>query len=173
MNRTIGSSILAGLLLLAGTAFGEETTANATAACNFDSTQQIAVQYQRITVDAKKKVFGKEVPYGKVWAPGEKPMTMFTNTPVTIGGKELPMGAYTLFLIPEEKAWTLVVSKSTDTSGKYDEGQDLARIPMQYGELSSPESEFTVYFAHVAPDQCNMRLDLQKARAWVAITKKK
>ncbi len=53
--------------------------------------------------------------------------------------------------------------------GKYDEQQDLARIPMQFGELPKPESEFTAYFAHVAPDQRNMRLDLQKARAWGCI----
>jgi len=44
---------------------------------------------------------------------------------------------------------------------------------MQLGELPSPESQFSVYFAHVAPDQCSMRLDLDKARAWVVIQEKK
>jgi Protein of unknown function (DUF2911) len=71
------------------------------------------------------------------------------------------------FVIPSEKQWTLIVSKSIDTSGRYDEGEDLARVPMQYGTLSRPESEFSIYFAHVAQDQCSMRLDLESARAWV------
>ena len=99
-------------------------------------------------------------------------MILFTNTEITVGNKDIPIGAYTLFVIPEEKAWTLIISKSTNMSGKYEEGQDLARIPMQVGELSSAEEEFIVYFAHVASDQCNMRLDLQKARAFVAFKKK-
>ena len=37
----------------------------------------------------------------------------------------------------------------------------------QYGTLSRPENEFSIYFAHVAQDQCSMRLDLESARAWV------
>ena len=100
-------------------------------------------------------------------------MTLFTDSPVTVGGEDLPVGAYTLFVIPEESKWTLIISKSTDTSGKYDERKDLARIPMQFGELPSPESQFSVYFAHVAPDQCSMRLDIDNARAWVVVQEKK
>jgi hypothetical protein len=163
----------ASLFLTRGTAFSQGTSSNATATCNFDSTKQVAVEYQRIAVDVKKRVLGSEIRYGKVWAPGGKPMTMFTNSPVTVAGKDLPVGAYTLFVIPEENKWTLIVSKSTDTSGKYDEHDDLARIPMQFGELSVPESQFSVYFAHVAPDQCSMRLDIDNARAWVVVQEKK
>ena len=88
---------------------------------------------------------------------------------VSVGNTELPVGAYTLFVIPEQKTWTLVISQSTDTSGKYDEKGDFARIPMRCGILPQPEPQFSVYFAHVAPDQCNVRFDLQKSRAWIAI----
>src|SRR5208283_5197497 len=45
---------------------------------------------------SEEKVFGSEIPYGNVWAPGGKPITMFTNTPVAIGGENLSIGAYTL-----------------------------------------------------------------------------
>jgi Protein of unknown function (DUF2911) len=84
-----------------------------------------------------------------------------------LGGKELAAGAYTMFVIPSEKQWTLIVSKSTDTSGRYEQGEDLVRVPMEYGTLSRPEGEFSIYFAHVGADQCSMRLDLERARAWV------
>jgi hypothetical protein len=94
-------------------------------------------------------------------------MVLFLNHPIVIDGKQIPVGAYTMFVIPAENKWTLIVSRSTDTSGKYDEHQDLVRVPMQWGELSSPESRFTIYFAHLGPSQCSMRLDLDKARAWV------
>jgi hypothetical protein len=77
-----------------------------------------------------------------------------------------------MFVIPAEKQWTLVISGSTDTSGRYDEKDDLVRVPMEYGELSNPEDEFSVYFAHVAPNQCSMRMDLEKLRAWVIFTER-
>ena len=143
------------------------------AVCDFDPNTQLAVEYQPISVNPSKPVFGHEIPYNKVWAPGGKPMTLFLNHPITVDGKEIPVGAYTMFVIPGANKWTLIISRSTDTSGRYNEGQDLARVPMQWGELSSPESTFSIYFAHVAPDQCTMRLDLSKTRAWVDFQNKK
>jgi hypothetical protein len=146
--------------------FAQGTTSQATATCNFDAAKGIAVEYQRMTVNVDKPVFGHEIAYDKVWAPGGKPLTLFVNAAVTVGGQAVPAGAYTMFVVPDQKQWTLIISKSTDTSGGYDQREDLARIPMEFGELSHPESQFSIYFAHVAPDQCSMRLDLEKARAW-------
>ena len=152
--------------------FAQGTSAMATATCNFDANRQIAVEYLRMTVNAKKPVFGREIPYDKVWAPGGRPMTLFVNTPVSLAGHAIPIGAYTVFVIPAEKQWTLILSKSTDTSGKYDEHDDFLRVPMDYGKLPSAEEQFSVYFGHVAPTQCSMRLDLEKSRAWVTFTAK-
>lgn len=131
------------------------------ATCYFDEEKQLVLHYQQVKVNLKKSL-NEQVPFGKVWAPGGKAMTLFTNTPVQIGSKVLPTGAYTLFVIPNSKQWTLIVSKSTDTSGAYDQQQDLVRVPMESGELPSPESELAIAFAHVAPQQCNIRIDLDK-----------
>lgn len=162
--------LLALCLLSAPSLFAQQA---ATAVCNFDSTRQLAVEYQPITINPSKPVFGHEIPYNKVWAPGGKPMTLFLNNPVTVDNKQIPVGAYTLFVIPGEKKWTLIISRSTDISGKYDEHDDLLRVPMDWGELPSPESEFSIYFAHPTPSQCTMRVDLEKARAWVDFEDKK
>ena len=48
----------------------------------------------------------------------------------------------------------------------------LHRVPMEYGQLDNPENEFGIYIARVAPNQCSMRLDLEKARAWVIFQEK-
>ncbi len=158
-------AVLTLFVVVQGVAQNSSSTA-ADTTCNFNADKQLAVAYQRIEIEHGKKS-NDSVSYGKVWAPGGKPLTLFTNTPVVVGGKNIPDGAYTLFLIPEEdKSWTLIVSKSTDTTGKYDETRDLVRIPMDFGKLQQAEPEFTAYFAHVAPNQCNLRLDLGKARAW-------
>jgi hypothetical protein len=131
------------------------------------------LQLQPITVNTSKSVFGHEIPYNKVWAPGGRPMTMFLNHPIRVNGTQVPAGAYTMFLLPAENKWTLIISRSTDTSGRYDEHQDLLRVPMQWGALSSAESTFSVYFAHLAPGECTMRLDLEKSRTWVEFQGKK
>ncbi len=82
-------------------------------------------------------------------------MTLFTNTPLAIGGANLAVGAYTMYVIPSTKQWTLIISKSTDTSGKYDEKMDVVRVSMESGELPAPETQLEVSFGHIAPDQCS------------------
>jgi hypothetical protein len=121
---------------------------------------------------SNKPVLGHEIPYGRVWAPGGKPMTLFTNSPIAVAGHDIPAGAYTLFVIPSQKEWALVISKSTDTSGRYDEKDDFLRVAMDFGQLDRAEDQFSIFFAHVAPGQCSMRLDLEKARAWVIFEKR-
>jgi hypothetical protein len=150
------------VLTLSGVAaWAQDDASGASATCNFDEDKQLVVQYQHVPINPKKPI-SAQVPFGKAWAPGGKAMALFTNTPIQIGSRNLPIGAYTLFVVPNSKQWTLIVSKSTDTSGVYDPQQDLVRVQMESGELPSPEENLNVSFAHVAPQQCNIRFDLEK-----------
>jgi hypothetical protein len=160
MRRLTSCFVFATFLFLTCAALAQDTSSIAAATCNFDADKQLMAEYQIILINPKKPIFGREIPAGKVWAPGGKPMTLFSNTPVEIGGQQLAAGAYTMFVIASPKQWTLIVSKSTDTSGNYDEKMDLVRVPMESGELPAAESQFRVSFEHVAPDQCSLRLDM-------------
>jgi hypothetical protein len=171
MRRFVSFLFIIVGLSLASMAFAQAPPSTGNATCNFDDEKQLAAEYQRVTLNLKKPVPG-QVPFGKVWAPGGKPMTVFTNTPVEVGARVLPIGAYTMFVIPTSKQWTLIVSKSTDMSGAYNEQEDLVRVPMQSGELPSPEPELNVAFEHVAPGQCNLRVDLDKAGHFVTFQKR-
>ncbi len=154
-------------------AFGQNARAtdpgSATATCDLSDQQQLAVQYQPLIVAKKDQdnFLGHQVPYGKIWEPGKQPLTLFTNSPLTIAGTTVPVGAYTMYLIPNKKAWTLVVSKNTNTSAAYDEGLDLVRAPMQVGILTSPESKFNVSWEHTGPNECTLRVDIADVGAWV------
>lgn len=56
-----------------------------------------------------RKVFGGLVPYGQVWRTGANEATVFTtNQALTIGGKTLPAGEYTLWTIPGPETWTVI-----------------------------------------------------------------
>lgn len=163
MHRVTSTFIMLFLLMTSSgvAAWAQDAPSAASATCNFNQENQLVVQYQRFPVNLKKSL-SSQVPFGKVWAPGGKAMTLFTNAPIQIGARMLPIGAYTMFVIPNSKEWTLIVSKSTDTSGAYDQQQDLVRVPLDSGELPSPEDTLNVSFAHVAPKQCNIRIDLEK-----------
>jgi len=163
MYRVILSFFLiASLVVIFGaTLLAQDDANSASATCNFDEDKQLVVQYQHVAVNLKKPVNG-QVPFGKVWAPGGKAIVLFTNTPIQIGSRTLPIGAYNLYVIPNSKQWTLVVTKGTDVGASYSEQDDLIRVTTEAGELPSPESNLTVSFAHVAPQQCNIRIDLDK-----------
>ena len=164
--------LLASLVVSVGGAlWAQDDPTAATATCNFDDEKQLVVEYQRVPINIKKAL-GLQVPFGKVWAPGGKAMTLFTNTPVQIGTVTVPIGAYTMYVIPGGNRWTLIVSKNTNVSGNYDDQQDLVRVPLESGELPSPEAAFSLSFAHIAPQQCNIRMDLDKFGHFADIMRK-
>lgn len=167
MHRQVSFLLLLVAVLPTCAVLAQDTTTTATAICSFDADRELKADYQKVAFNLKKPV-----PYGKPWAPGGRPLTLFTNSTVEIGGKVLPAGAYTMFVVPTAKQWTLIISKSTDLSGRYDEQQDLVRVAMESGELPAPEPEFKASFAHVAPDQCSFRLDLAKNGNWAIFRKK-
>jgi Protein of unknown function (DUF2911) len=141
-----------------------------TASCDFDSQNQVAVNYKAVQLGKKAKTYlGDQVPYGRIWQPGKEAMTLLTNTPLSINGTQLSPGGYTAYLIPERKQWTFIVSKNTNPTAKYDKSQDLVRAPMETGQLPSPEPEFSVYFAHTGPKECTMRVDLADVRATLSV----
>ncbi len=155
------------LSFMTSAAAAQQTPPTGTVTCSFNGDKEVTAEYQKIPFTVKKPLFGREIPYGKAWAPGGKPLTLFTNSNMQIGGKTVPVGAYTMFLLPTPKQWTLIISKSTDLTGKYDEHQDLVRVTMETGELPMFEPQLSVSFAHVAPNQCSLRLEMANAGNWV------
>ena len=140
-------------------------SANNNVTCDFDDEKQIGVQYAHATVNDKP-------PYGKVWSPGNTPMLLFTQAELTVANVSIPVGAYSMFVIPGKNSWTLVVNKNVTPGSKYDETQDLVRAPMETGQLSNPESEFSVIFGHIAPKQCSIRFYYGKTGTWTEFMEK-
>jgi hypothetical protein len=83
-----------------------------------------------------------------------------------------PDGAYSLYVIPEKQSWTLVVNRNVTPGSKYDEKQDLVRVPMQIGEVEDTFEQPQVAFAQVGPKQCNMRLYYEKVGTWAEFREK-
>ena len=127
--------------------------------CAFGDGTGIRIQYDR---SEKSK---NSLPNGKAWTPNGKPMLLFLDTAITVGGTPIPLGAYGLYVIPSRNDWALVVSKDTSGGAKRDTSQDLAKTTMPIGELSGGETTATIFLAHVSDKQCNIRVVYGKTMA--------
>ncbi|MBX2828014.1 MAG: DUF2911 domain-containing protein [Flavobacteriaceae bacterium] len=59
-----------------------------------------------------RTIFGELVPYGEVWRTGANEASTFTtNKDLTIDGKTLPAGKYTLWTIPGEESWQIIFNE--------------------------------------------------------------
>ena len=88
-------------------------------------------------------------PSGKVWRTGANESTEITfYQDVTFGGKSVKAGTYSLFSIPGDGEWTVILNSATGGWGSYgySEDNDVARVK---GSVSSGDSveAFAIAFA--------------------------
>jgi len=66
-------------------------------------------------------VFGELVPYGEVWRAGANEATEITfEKDATFAGKPVKAGTYTLFVIPKEKEWDIILNSVLKQWGAYE-----------------------------------------------------
>jgi hypothetical protein len=106
----------------------------------------------KITIDYSapskrgRAIMGGLVPFGKVWRTGANAATtLVTDGDLMIGSLHVPKGTYTLYTIPGEKEWTLIVNKQTGQWGTmYDEKQDLGRTTMTAKKTAETTETFVI-----------------------------
>ena len=106
---------------------------------------RITITYGRPSMRGRK-IYGSLVPYGRVWMPGADESTKFeTSAPLQFGDFTLPAGAYTLYTMPRENNWTLIINKQTGQFHTvYPESQDLVKLPMTIEPLPAPVERLTI-----------------------------
>ncbi len=122
-----------------------------------------------------RKIFGDLVPYGEVWRTGANEATTFvTQGDLSVGGKTVPAGNYTIFTVPNADKWTLIVNKKTGEWGipyKY-ESDELVRTDMKVSATSSPVENFTINLASM-DGHCSLNISWENTEATVALMAKK
>jgi hypothetical protein len=105
----------------------------------------VSIKYNSPFVKGRK-IFGGLVPYGQVWRAGANAATsMHTEAELTIGNLSVPKGDYTLYVLPAEKEWTLIVNKQTGQWGtEYSQANDLGRVKMSVKPSASLIESFKI-----------------------------
>ena len=169
-------AIVVALVVMSSIAQGQNPPASppGTATFAFADGKTITVNYSRPSVRGRK-IFGGLVPYGQVCRTGANAATTLkTDANLTIGGANVPAGTYTLYTIPEEKKWTLIINKQTGQWGtQYDEKQDLARVEMKVSKNASPTEQFTIGFDQTGTSSAVLKLDWADTIAKVDVMEKK
>jgi hypothetical protein len=72
-----------------------------------------------------RTVWGDLVAYDKIWRAGANEATTIEfNHAIKLNGNEVPVGKYSVFTIPSEGDWTIILNKTADQWGNYDYKQD-------------------------------------------------
>ncbi|HET8736843.1 MAG TPA: DUF2911 domain-containing protein [Pricia sp.] len=122
----------------------------------------------------KGRSLSELAPVGKVWRTGANEATEITfYKDVNFGGKDIKAGSYSLFTIPGEEEWTVVLNKNLNQWGSYsyDESADVARVKVPNGSDAQALEEFSIAFKD-AEKGVDMVMGWEKTRIAVPITVK-
>src|SRR6202167_269696 len=138
-KRVVLSAAL--VLLFTASAFAQMGSARpsppASATCDLGGGKTIKTDYSSPRMRGRK-IYGDLVPYGEVWRTGANEATTFvTDANLLVDGKAVPAGQYTIFTVPKEAGWKLIINKKTGEWGipyKY-ESDEFARVDMKVSKL--------------------------------------
>jgi Protein of unknown function (DUF2911) len=123
----------------------------------------ITITYHRPEVSGRE-IWGKIVPYGKVWRSGANENTTIAfSDDVSVEGKPLAAGTYGLHTIPDKDQWTIIFSKNSTSWGSfsYDEKEDALRVNAKPQAADFREA-LTYTFEEVKPDSAAATLRWEK-----------
>ena len=98
-----------------------------------------------------REIFGNVVPWNTVWRTGANAATQLnTSADLVIGGATVPAGKYTLWTLPTQSGWKLIINKQTGQWGtEYHPEQDLVRVDTKVEALPAPVEQLAVAFEPV------------------------
>jgi len=133
----------------------------AQAQCSFSDGKTITVDYSSPRAKGRK-IFGGLVPYGQA----NEATTFVTTANLSVGGKSIPAGNYTIFTVPDQDKWTLIVNKKTGEWGipyKW-ESEELLRTDMKTSATSGPVENFSIALTQTG-GACTLNISWENTQA--------
>jgi hypothetical protein len=109
------------------------------------SGKKVSIDYSAPSMRGRK-IMGELVPFGQVWRTGaNSATTLKTETDLLIGGQKVPAGTYTIYSLPGDNDWKLIINKQTGQWGtEYHQEQDLVRIDLKKEATAAPVETFKI-----------------------------
>ena len=140
--------LIAALLMLVTTSCSSQGNEKRNSPHETVSNDNVSVTYGR-PYKKNRPIFGSLVKYGEVWRTGADEATEITfKKDGTFAGKPVKAGTYTLFTIPGEKEWTIILNGKTGQWGAYDyeknKAQDVLKVNVPSGSTSAAAEQLTI-----------------------------
>ncbi len=88
---------------------------------------EMTLVYSRPSLDGRS--LSTLAPNGKVWRTGANANTKISfNKDVMIGGKKLAAGEYSMYTIPGDNEWTVIINNAKSWGTQYEESEDVLRF---------------------------------------------
>ena len=118
-----------------------------------------------------RKIFGELLPFGKVWRAGANQSTKLTfSTDVQLGGKKVPAGTYSVFVIPAATEWTAILNQDTGASEQsYSQAKDLLRVQV-LPQAIAPRERLAWQVVDATDLGATLTLEWDKARISIPFT---
>lgn len=126
---------------------------------------EVTVTFSRPNVKGRT-IWGDLVPYNQVWRAGaDEATTILFSEDCTVSGNEVPAGKYSLFTIPGESEWTVILNKVNKQWGafNYDSTKDLLRFNVKPSS-NEPVESMNIYFNNVGVTSAVFNLVWEKLK---------
>jgi len=164
------------LAALAGGAFAQQPethryTSPAATSSAMVGGRKITIEYYTPSMHGRK-IFGELVPFNRVWATGANYATKITTeAPLLLGDLKLPKGSYSIWTIPGEKEWTLIINKETGQFHlNYNANTDFGRTKMKISPLPAPVETLHIGVRPEAGNKGTLFIDWETTEASIPLT---
>jgi hypothetical protein len=154
-KRMLGGVVVVLLVILGcrggASAQGRRVSPHETTMATVDGSAMF-IEYGRPSMRGRT-IFGSLVRYDEIWCPGADEATMLsTSRALKMGSLSVPAGEYSLWMIPTEGTWTLILNKDAHTfHTNHRSSRDLGRVELKKQALSSPVEQLTFAIESNAP----------------------
>ncbi len=134
------------------------------------------VCYSRPSLKGRHMIGGEAVPYGKLWRTGaNEPTIVHLPVAAAIAGIQVEPGSYSLYTIPGEKEWTVIVNRSTKQwgiEGQYTaeiQAQEVGRARVPAETLKQPVEQFTIRALKKGGRGADLVLEWERSRVVIPV----
>jgi len=119
-----------------------------------------------------RKIMGGLVPFGVVWCTGANIATrLSTEAPLHMGDLDLPKGEFSIWTLPGDKEWKLIVNKETGQFHlNYNAQLDFGRTTMNLKTLTAPVETFRIEVRNDGGNKGTLALIWEKTEASIPFT---
>ena len=125
----------------------------------------IEVNYSRPSMKGRK-IFGALVPYGEKWRTGANGATTIKfGQDVSIGGKAVKAGTYSIITIPAQGSWQVMLCKESSSVFNFKDSDVIATVTAETMEMPFDFETFTIVIDNLSSNSADVSFLWEKTAA--------